>query len=203
MMSRPKRMVNKPSRYLTTSSDESPKRQRTSQETIVSGTLDDDFHDIDMTLNQQDSLLQLNRNEICTQAQNTPRNIQQTYDRNIQPSTQLYTNIEPYTSIRPHTTTFPCTSDILPQMHTYSHTPSNVLSERYPQNRHGFTMDIQSDKTVYTNSTLGEFQNNAHHQPEQYWKHSNQNDYRQVEIPLRSNNTMKRYMYKIAIVFGE
>lgn len=56
-MERPKRIVNKPARCVTTSSDESPKRRESTVErTIVSDVIDRDFNDINRMLDENHTL---------------------------------------------------------------------------------------------------------------------------------------------------
>lgn len=53
-MERPKRFVTKPRRYQTTSSDESPKRIRsTASATITSGTIDKNIEDVTRILEEE------------------------------------------------------------------------------------------------------------------------------------------------------
>lgn len=65
-MDRPRRIVSKPSRYITTSSSDehpNPKKRSTAEETAPYGTMDQDFNDINGILSSEKNYLQFNTHE--------------------------------------------------------------------------------------------------------------------------------------------
>ncbi|XP_024892893.1 uncharacterized protein LOC112468089 [Temnothorax curvispinosus] len=108
---RSKRVISKPIRYQTTSSDESLMKRRSTAAaaTIVPRTIDDDFEDINRILERKSPM---------------PTDINRLIDM-IQPYTQhtpqyTHTNTQPHTNILSYTG---CVS----QIQTYGNTPGNHI----------------------------------------------------------------------------
>lgn len=165
-MNRPKRVVIKPGRYMTTSSeDEGPrKKKRTTEATITSNMIQQDINDINRTLNED-------LPNLDTHTQNTSHT-----HTNVQPLTYTvsHINTQPHTNTQYHANTFPCTEyaqEICTDTYNTDIAPNNILPERQTDNAYTFTLDNNNKKVYYTNSTLDVFHDNrtiqedaCHHQ---------------------------------------
>lgn len=134
---RSKRVISKPARFVTTSSDEVPKRKKTA--TASDADIEDDIEDI--RTNLQDNA----DHENHTLLNNNNNNL--TSLHNI--STSQYTN-EPYTSIPLHTHTY-----MQPYTSTQSHTQPYNHTQSYTSYAH-----IGNDH-IYNNVYNTEFQENS------------------------------------------
>lgn len=89
MSERPKRVISKPSRYVTTSSDDAPPKPKRVATTTSAVEVQEDIHDIRMTLEEEDSIYPNNDNY------NNNNNYFTHY-------TSSHTHVQPETNIQSH-----------------------------------------------------------------------------------------------------
>lgn len=146
-MQRQKRPVNKPLRYQTTSSDEDPKRQRTTAPaTIVSGILQDDIDDIEQTLQEETTSSNINIRQTHTDTPNIQSYTNTHTTTSSFPDSSLYSHTHTNTEHIPHK-----------QTHTNTYIPRVALQERQKQhNAQNFTLTTDYDKVYYTNNLVSQ-----------------------------------------------
>lgn len=181
-MDRLKRIIAKPSRYMTTSSDEASKRKKTAP----IGDIQDDVNDIRNTLendsNNYENFIPSNNNtnntntlfRSYTQQHVLPCTNTYTHTTHSDTDTNTYTNIQSYTNIQPHTNSEPHTNfqtytniqpytTIHPQtdFQTYTNTSTNTDSTNllHASVIHNYTPQVTNERATYNiNNTSTEFQ---------------------------------------------
>lgn len=153
-MDRPKRVVPKPVRYQTTSSDESPRKQRrTTAEATITGpdVINEDIADINRKLNNQSPTNSITNT--CLRQPHTQQYIEQQYTPQC-----TNTNIHTHSNISTRTTYTPET-----RAYENTHAQTSTIQQHTHDAQTEFTLVTGggSDKSHYINNTLSEFQTSA------------------------------------------
>lgn len=188
MADRPKRIISKPPRYLTTSSDEEPKRRRT--QTVDNTTMEDDIEDIRHTLqdyeedNNQNNNLSLSYSN--TYVPPPAPSHTHTYTRTSHP-TIPNTTLHPYTNTNTNVPT--CSSqDIL--ITDISNSMPTHTQHTHPYPTHNYTQYPEKERY----NTCSQFQDiptgpreNLRHQngQTQQFVYGQQNEIAQPETEIR------------------
>lgn len=198
-MDRPKRVAPKPVRYQTTSSDESPRKQRRSiaEATITEqDIINKDIDDISRELTQSPTNSIINT---CLRQPHTQQYTEQQYTPQC-----TNTNIQAHSKISTHTR-------YTPKTQAYENTHAQTLStiQQHTHNaQKDFTLvtDGGSDKSYYINNTLSEFQTSAEtwsRQQQDSSRHHHRDEYVGYHlqgIPYQKQFNEKRYPHFYLLV---
>lgn len=205
-MDRPKRTISKPTRYVTTSSDEAPpsKREKITNPPIsTSLQMNKDIDELKRIATEEDNGNTLDNVTDYNNLQNNNPEIRnddlplRTYTNTHKScmNTQQYTNTQPYTtsqlsysSIQPSNESHSIIQ-AQPNTHTYTHTPSHntfygvsdvIPHATYPSSKYNYMSHSQT-----TTDSSSQFQDIS----QRIWSESNQFNaptYQHIGIPLQS-----------------
>lgn len=154
---RPKRTITKPSRYLTTSSDEDPPPQKRSTEGLATADCDlvtDDIEDIRRTLQDEDE--NENISLFHTDTHTAKRNTQSNTNIQTYTTEPLISHYIPHTHTQTHST---YTSYIqTPHIHMNTHSIPTAAQLPQHQTQTNFALTAEADQVLYTNSGLSQLQ---------------------------------------------
>lgn len=147
-MERPKRVIAKPSRYKTTSSEDEevrhPSKKVPNPSTITDAEIDSDIGDLRRTLENDPSTNMDNNYNIYSQ----PQEFQQQSQQQTYPP-QTLTNIPPHTNIEPILITRPT----LPISHTYTDNYDNTIYNL--DSATTISTHTHTDGVIFSNNTYG------------------------------------------------